>query len=208
MRRVYGRVYRTGRRNVGASPARMNHGASRHDEWIGACLTSRGAAMAISLSDIATNADIRERVFLICDIDTVVDAGEGAWITIDGATDFSVVARDGTGDLFIVAPSSRRIVYASSEGQAGVIADDLEALMTLIVTCPYWQDVLKYSRNGNLDEMRRAVPFLESSWIGDEEEFAAARKFLTSELGISGPRDLIGALHRAASAPIDIRFHR
>jgi hypothetical protein len=163
--------------------------------------------MAIGLSDIAANSDIRERVFLICDIDTVVDASEGAWITIDGATDFSVIARDGAGGLFIVTPSSRRIIHASSEGQAGVIADDLESLMTLIVTCPYWQDVLKYSRNGNLDEMRRAAPLLESSWMGDEEEFAAAREFLTSELGISEPRDLIGALHRATSTPIDIRFH-
>jgi hypothetical protein len=163
--------------------------------------------MAISLSDIAANPDIRERVFLICDIDAMVDASEGAWITIDGAMDLSVIARDGTGGLFVVTPSSRCIIYASSEGQAGVIADDLESLMALIVTCPYWQDVLRYSRNGNLDEMRRAAPFVESSWIGDEEAFAAARKFLTSELGISQPRDLVGALHRAVSTPIDIRFH-
>ena len=164
--------------------------------------------MAITLSDIATSAEIQEKIFSICDIDTVVDASEGAWITIDGARDFSAIARDGTGGLFIVTPSSRRVVYASSEGQAGVIADDLESLMALIVTCPYWQDLLKYSGGGeSAQEMRRALPFLESSWIGDEEEFADARQFLTSELGISEPPDLVGALHRAVSTPIDIRFH-
>ena len=67
--------------------------------------------------------------------------------------------------------------------------------------------MLKYSRNGNLEEMRRAVAFLESSWVEEEEEFAEAREFLTSELGISAQPDLVGALHRAVSTPIDIRFH-
>ena len=186
----------------------MNPRPSQRDEWIGARSNARGDVMAITLSDIATNAEIQEKIFSICDIDTVVDATEGAWITIDGARDFSAIARDGTGGLFIVTPPSRRIVYASSEGQAGVIADDLESLMALIVTCPYWQDLLKYSGGGeSAQEMRRAVPFLESSWIGDEEEFADARRFLTSELGISEQPDLVGTLHRAVSTPIDIRFH-
>jgi hypothetical protein len=87
-----------------------------------------------------------------------------------------------------------------------VIADDLVSFMTLIVTCRYWQDLLEYSGKGeSADEMRRALPFLESPWIGDEEEFAEAREFLVSELGISKPPDLIGALHRAVSTPIDVR---
>jgi hypothetical protein len=174
----------------------------------GSCAPNiRGEFMAVGLSDIAANAEIQEKVFSICDIDTTVDPNEGAWITIDGARDFSVIARDGTDGLFIVTPSSSRVIYASSEGQAGVVADDLVSFMTLIVTCPYWQDVLKYSRNGNLDEMRRAMPFLESSWVGGEEEFAEAREFLISELGMSAPADLVGTLHRAVSTPIDLRFH-
>jgi len=37
--------------------------------------------MAINLSDIAANADVREKIFSICDIDIVVDANEPAWIT-------------------------------------------------------------------------------------------------------------------------------
>jgi hypothetical protein len=161
--------------------------------------------MAVSLSDITANPEIQEKIFSICDVDTVVDASEPTWFTVDGAADFSVIARDGSGGLFVVTPSSARVIYASSEAAAGAIADDLVSLMTLIVTCPYWHDVLKYSRNGSLEEMRRAAPFLESSWLGDEEEFAEAREFLISELGIAEPPDLIGALHRAVSTRIDIR---
>jgi hypothetical protein len=164
--------------------------------------------MAISLNDLATNPDIRDKIFLICDIDTASDEPAPDWITIGGATDYSIIARDGTGGLFLVQPSSSRIVYASSEGEAGVVAEDLEALMALIVTCPYWQDLLKYcGKDHSVDEMRRAAPFCESSWMGDEEEFAAARAFLKSGLGIAEPRDPIGALHRAASTSVDVRFH-
>lgn len=164
--------------------------------------------MPISLDDLATNADIRERIFAICDVDTASDEPVPDWITIGGSTDYSVIARDGTGGLFLVQPSSSRVVYASSEGEAGVVAEDLEALMTLIVTYPYWQDLLKYSgKDHSVDEMRRAAPFVESSWTGDEEAFAAAREFLKSGLGIAEPGDLIGALHRAASTPVDVRFH-
>ena len=73
--------------------------------------------MAISLRDVTANAEIQEKIFSICDIDIVADAREPAWITIDGATDFSAIARGGTGGLFITTPSSPRIICASSEGQ-------------------------------------------------------------------------------------------
>jgi len=162
--------------------------------------------MPVTLRDLATNADIRDRIFLICDIDAAPDEPAPNWITVDGSTDFSVIARDGTGGLFLVMPGSPRIVYASSEGQAGVLAAGLEELMTLIVTCPYYESLLQYSGNGNVDEMRRAAPFSQGSWMGDEDEFAAARAFL-KELGIAEPKDVIGALHRAVSTPVDVRFH-
>ena len=134
--------------------------------------------MAITWRDVAANADIRDKMFLICDIDTAPEEGVPDWITVDGKADAFAVARDGAGGLFLITPTSPRIIYASSEGEAGVIAEDLESLMTLIVTCPWWQNLLTYSAAGSLAEMRRAAPVLEASWLGEEEEFAAAREFL------------------------------
>ena len=165
--------------------------------------------MPISLEDLATNADIRDKIFLFNDIDLEVAPEEnGSWITIDGSTGFSVIARDGSGGLFIVTPPSRRIIYASSEGKAGVIAAGPEALLVLLATCPWWQDLLTYSRNGtDVAELRRAAPFLEASWMGDEDELAQAREALTSALGTAAPDDVIDALHGAVSTPIDVRFH-
>lgn len=163
--------------------------------------------MAITWRDVSTNPDIRDKVFLICDIDTSPEEGVPDWITVDGKADAFTAARDGTGGLFLITPASPRIVYASSEGEAGIVADDLESLMTLLVTCPYWQNLLTYSAGGSLAEMRRAAPAIAEAWLGDEEEFAAAREFLTGTLKIAPPPDLIAALHRAVSTPVDVRFH-
>jgi hypothetical protein len=165
--------------------------------------------MPISLDDLATNVEIRDKVFLFNDVNLDVPPDEdGSWIRVDGSADFSVIARDGSGGLFLVTPQSRRIIYASSEGEAGAIAADPAALVTLLATCPWWQDLLKYSRNGmDVAEMRRAAPFLEATWMGDEDELAQAREVLASALGMAGPGDVIDALHRAVSTPVDVRFH-
>jgi hypothetical protein len=51
----------------GQAPTNVNRSASRYDEWIGARSNAREDVMAISLSDIATNAEIKEKIFSICD---------------------------------------------------------------------------------------------------------------------------------------------
>src|SRR5690349_19522421 len=99
---------------------------------LGACDQGEGtsgATMPITWRDVSTNPDIRDKIFLICDIDTSPDDGVPDWITVDGGADAFAVLRDGTGGLFLITPASPRIIYASSEGEAGIIADDLESLM-------------------------------------------------------------------------------
>jgi hypothetical protein len=95
----------------------------------------------------------------------------------------------------------------SSPGTVNHLQPDIDALMAVLVWCPWWQDLLKYSAGGRIEEMRRAVPFMESAWMGDEEQLAAARAYLTSGLGIAEPPDPLGALRRAVSMPLDVRFH-
>jgi hypothetical protein len=51
-------------------------------------------------------------------------------------------------------------VYASSEGQAGLLASNLAEGLAIVVWLPYWRDRLKLSGGGQLDEMRRAEPYL------------------------------------------------
>jgi hypothetical protein len=163
--------------------------------------------MPISLDDLATNPEIRDRILLVADITAPLDE-DTSWITIDGSSDFSVIARDGTGGLFIVTPPSQRVIYASSEGDAGVIAADLESLLALIAICPWWETALKYAgKDRSIEEMRRAAPAIEAAWMGGEDDLARAREALTSVLGGAEPGDVIAALHRAVSTPVDVRFH-
>ncbi|MFL5084348.1 MAG: hypothetical protein ACJ8FP_05980 [Xanthobacteraceae bacterium] len=154
--------------------------------------------MAISLDDLAANTEVREQLGATCDFD-VGGAGRQIGFTVEGADEVAVVARDGGGGVFAVVAPSPRVLFVSAEGQAGIVARDLDALVTLVVLCPYWRDVLKFSGGGRLEEMRRAAPLLENVWLDEEEDFADSREFLTAELGLSEPDDLVGTLHRMVS---------
>jgi hypothetical protein len=159
--------------------------------------------MPLTLDALTANAEAVERLEWPFDFRTGADPGEPAWFTIDGAESFQSIGRDSSGGLFVVLPGSPRILLVSSEGQAGVVAADFDAFITLIVIHPYWRSILKYSANGSLDQMRRAATVLEAAramLYDDEDEIDEARDFLKSQLGLQEPADPVGALHRALTA--------
>ena len=102
-----------------------------------------------------------------------------------------------------MAPSPR-VIYAGSEGNSGVIGGSVDEFVALIVTCPYWSDLLKYSDGGKLDDMRRAQPVLEASWLDDNDENEDLRKYLLEELDLIPPDDPVGVLHANAAATVMI----
>jgi hypothetical protein len=124
--------------------------------------------------------------------------GDG-WFSVDGVEQFRQIGSNVAGGAFVLLPRAQRVLYVSSEGQAGIIAADFEEFIQLIVACPYWRDVLKYSANGNPHEMRRAAAALEAT-LGDEDEVNEARDVVRSQLGLAEPVDSVGALHRAVAA--------
>ena len=108
--------------------------------------------MPIDLAKLLRNEDIGDALGFLCELEAEGDP-----------RDITIIARDGSGGVFVTVPTSPRIMYASSEGEAGVIASDIDEFITLIVACPYWRDLLRYSGGGKLDEMRRAQGVLEAS---------------------------------------------
>jgi hypothetical protein len=108
------------------------------------------------------------------------------------------IARDSTGGVFVQLSGSPRVLHISSEGEAGILAADLDAFIGLLVACPHWRDVLKFSAGGNLDEMRRAAALLEAVTV-DDEELEQARALLRLHLGPTEPADPVCSLHRAVS---------
>src|SRR5215470_2964828 len=146
--------------------------------------------MAIRL-DALTPIQVQERLRTL-DFDVGLGQGEPSWCSIDGVERPEVIARDGSGGEFIALRPSARVLWVSSEGEASVIAADLEELVSLLVMYPYWRDLLRFS---TIDEMRQAVPRLEQSWL--DEEFGEAREFLKMKLGLSDESDPIDKLHHA-----------
>jgi hypothetical protein len=155
--------------------------------------------MPLSLSALTTNADAVERLQWTCDLDIEAHPGGPAWFSVDGVKDFQRFGRESTGSEFVLLPGSpQRVLYVSSEGAAGILAADFEEFIKLIVACPYWRDILKFSGSGKLEEMRRAAVALEATYDGDDE-VDEARRFFTSQFGLAEPDDPVGALHRAVS---------
>ena len=148
---------------------------------------------------LRANAEVADRLDSVFELRLEVDPTEPVWFSVDGAKGFAQFGRDGAGGVFAQLVDSRCILYASSEGSAGVIAADFDEFVNLIVACPYWRDILKFSARGNLEEMRRSAAWFEAESL-DDEDLEEARDFPKSELGLTEPADPVGALHRAASS--------
>ena len=92
---------------------------------------------------------------------------------------------------------TRPLLYASSEGQAGIIARCLERGLSLIVDLPYWQDCLHFSGGGQLTEMRRVVPLSENDLIARTSHVASSRQAIRKLLALSPVSDPVEELHAA-----------
>ncbi|OPZ00969.1 hypothetical protein A5906_19130 [Bradyrhizobium sacchari] len=123
---------------------------------------------------------------------------EEPWFTIDGIESPRQVGGDGAGGAFVLLPS-QDVLYVSSEGRAGIIAESFEAFVQLVVARPYWLDILKFSAGGDLSEMRRAADALEAT-LENEDEVNEAREDIRKSLALPEPDDPIGALYEAVAA--------
>ncbi|WP_027530755.1 hypothetical protein [Bradyrhizobium sp. WSM3983] len=123
---------------------------------------------------------------------------EEPWFTIDGVESIQQIGSDGSGGAVVLLPS-QNVLYVSSEGRAGVIADNFEAFIQLVVARPYWLDILKFSVGGDLQEMRRAADALEAT-LDDEDDVNEAREEIRMRLNLPGADDPVGALYEAVAA--------
>ena len=131
-------------------------------------------------------------------LDVTFAADEEPWFTIDGLDSPRQIGSDGSGGAFVLLPS-RNVLYVSSEGRAGIIAESFEAFVKLVVAHPYWLDILKFSAGGDLHEMRRAADALEAT-LDDEDDVNEAREQIRNGLDLPEANDPVGALYDAVAA--------
>ena len=154
--------------------------------------------MPVSPEALTADPDAVE-LFGVCNFEVSVGPEEPAWFIVDGIPAVRQIGEDGAGGIFALLPPTQRVLYVSSEGQAGIIAADLEAFIQLIVAYPYWQSVLNFSGNGQITEMRRAAVALEAT-LDDGDEVDEAREVLREMFSLAEPDGLLDALHGAVSA--------
>ena len=150
-----------------------------------------------------TTSEIPEDVrgILAYPLDFAVDEipSDPIWFSTQPVTELVPLAGEGTGGLYAMLAASGEILFVDSEGSGGIIASSLTALLELILSHPYWQDLLKFSGGGDLAEMRRTASFAATDYYACYPEAAAACQRMSKRLGISTPGDPIGLLHKSVS---------
>jgi hypothetical protein len=94
----------------------------------------------------------------------------------------------------------RPVVFASSEGEGGLIADDLTDALEIIVGLA-WQDCLRFSGGGDVDVMQVCARHLERFLARDNPDLAKERAQVAAALSLRvvPVADLVIRLHGAAS---------
>ena len=109
-----------------------------------------------------------------------------------------VVAEDGAGGVYTIQdnidPDLSPVIFISSEGQAGKVANNLIEFLAILVALPYWRDLLKFSAGGKLEEMCKAGFFLERDMYEDDPEIDDKKKIIIEAIGLPDISDPIQAL--------------
>ncbi len=144
----------------------------------------------------------------ICDLLGAFEVEVGAhiredWYTIEGIEEFDAFGADGSGGRYILLPDGR-VLFISSEGSAGVIANNLTDFMDLITGAPFWTDILHFSNGGDLacmkqaEELRRSAPSNEEDW--PQEKIDRLRQLA----GLGAPKKSYSdALHSCVAANLN-----
>ena len=158
----------------------------------------------ITVYDFTSSDSIVEDLAWPFDFDVARPVDDPSWIKLSITAEFTVLAGDGAGGVFLSygdgIVESRPVLHATSEGQAGRIAENLTSLLAMLMAIPFWRDLLKFSGGGNLSEMRKTATFMVREYDEDYPDLPAARERLMAALPIPKPHDPILDLHDAVHA--------
>lgn len=154
----------------------------------------------IRLAELKASAQVIDDLAWPYDFDLHRADADSSWITLTPSVTFHVLAGDGTGGVFLAygegSPDHLPVLHATSEGQAGKIANNLAEAVALHLQLPYWRDVLKFSGNGDLAQMRRASTVLEADHSEDMPELPDAKTRLLEALDVPVLDDPVAYLHQ------------
>ncbi|MGC3969521.1 MAG: hypothetical protein QM775_19830 [Pirellulales bacterium] len=158
----------------------------------------------ITIADLHASKQLIDDLSWPFDFDVRCAATNNSWIKLDPEMPFVVIACDGTGGVFLAYGNGDTknlpILHATSEGQAGRMASNLTEFLAVLMAVPHWQDLLKFSANGDLEEMRKTAVFIERQYADDYLDLSNARQRITKLLPIPQIDDPIRMLHDSVHA--------
>lgn len=155
------------------------------------------------LDSIRRDSGLAELLWHVCEFDLSRD-DHGEPVRLSSGLALQGVAGDFTGGTFFLCgegSEGRPVLYASSEGQAGLIGQSLTEALEIIVGLPSWWDCLKFSGSGDLTTMQTTADHLCHDELRDQPEFGADRVRLAAALGLEleSVPSLLTRLHTAVS---------
>jgi len=128
--------------------------------------TRKGMLPMITLSQITASEAISDDLFST-GFDVYRASHDYSWFKLEPKIDFDVLAGEGSGGVFLAYGSekieSRPILHVTSEGAAGKVASNLDEWLGILVSLPFWVDILKFSGNGDLKEMRKTAVIMQAN---------------------------------------------
>lgn len=156
------------------------------------------------LDSIRRDPGLAGTLWRVCEFDlSRSDPGEP--VRLSSGVALEGVAGDYTGGTFFLCgddSKDRPVLYASSEGQAGLIGHSLAEALEIMVGLPSWWDCLKFSGAGDLAVMRTTADHLRDDELRNEPGMDADRARLTEalDLELGAIPVLVARLHAAVSA--------
>ncbi|WP_427925167.1 hypothetical protein [Streptomyces sp. cg40] len=156
------------------------------------------------LDSIRRESALAELLWQVCEFD-LSRGDHGEPVRLPSGVALDGVAGDFTGGTFFLCGdrgTARPVLYASSEGQAGLIGQSLAEALEIMIGLPPWRDCLNFSGSGDLEVMRTTAAHLGRDELRDEPEIGAARVRLASALNLKlgSVPVLLARLHAAVSA--------
>jgi len=121
-----------------------------------------------------------------------------------------VLAEDGCGGVFTILENIEAdlspVIFLSSEGQAGKVSENFVEFLSVMVAIPYWRDLLKFSAGGELEEMKKAIPFLEAELLEDEPDILNKKKAVFKELQLRELSEPVQTLFSSVKSGLSIEI--
>ncbi|WP_091562610.1 hypothetical protein [Micromonospora pattaloongensis] len=138
------------------------------------------------LEMVRQDLGLAELLWKVCEFD-VTRGDHGEPVRLSSGHAVEGIAGDFAGGTFFLCGerrSIRPVLYASSEGQAGLIGHSLGEALQVMIGLPSWWDCLKFSGGGDLVTMQCAAEHLQRDELRDQPEVAVQRVQLATALSL------------------------